>query len=92
LIIILLESASTRFKQCQIFTSLGSGHFRGVIQFTNNVINLWHKPNTVLTAYKYYSLISLTFCYKCTIFMAPKMPGSKPTANDRLLFTWLYHL
>jgi len=89
---IFLENASTGFKQCQIFTSLASGHFRGVIQYTNNVINLWHQLNTVLTACKYYSLISLTFCYKCAIFMEYKMPGSKPTANDRLLFTWLYRL
>ena len=81
LIIILLESASTGFKQCHIFTSLGSGHFKGVIQYTNTVINLWHQPNIVLTAYKYYSLISFTFCYKCTIFMEHKMSGSKPTAS-----------
>jgi len=92
LITILLESASTGFKQCEIFIYLGSGYFRGVIYFTNNVINLWHQPNTVLTVYKYYSLISLTFRYKCTIFMKHKMPGPKPTVNDKLLFTWLYCL
>jgi hypothetical protein len=51
LIIILLASASTGFKQYHIFTSLGYGHFRGVIYFTNNVINLLHQRNTVLTVY-----------------------------------------
>jgi len=92
LIIIIFESASTDFKQCQIFTYLGSGQFRGVSYFTNNVINLWHQPHTVLHVYKYYSLISLTFHYKCTIFMEHKMPGSKQIANDKLLFTQLYCL
>ena len=61
LIITLLEIASTVFKQCHFSTSLGSGHFRGVIYFTNNEINLYHQTNTVLTVCKYYSLISHTF-------------------------------
>jgi hypothetical protein len=92
LFIILLENTSTGFKQCQSLISLGSGHFRGVIYCTNNVINSWVQTNTVLTVYKYYSLISLTFRYKCTIFMKHKMPSSKQTANDKLLFAWLYCL
>jgi len=81
-IVILLASASIGFKQCQSFTSLGYGHFWGVIYFTNNVLNLWHLPNTVLNVHKYYSLISIMFRYKCTIFVEHKMPCSKPTAND----------